>query len=64
MSLFYNSIAFVEFKNSSIAKKVWKQKQGAKFQNRVLIVDRVGEANVRRVTRADVESKSKKGKSL
>ncbi|XP_030607717.1 nucleolin-like isoform X2 [Archocentrus centrarchus] len=55
-------IAFVEFKNTSITQKVWKQKQGAKFQNRVLLVDRVGEANVCRVTKADVERNIRKDK--
>ncbi|XP_051238407.1 nucleolin isoform X3 [Dicentrarchus labrax] len=46
-------IAFVEFKNKTIAKKVQQKKQVAKIQDRVLIVDRVGEANATEVTKAN-----------
>uniref|UniRef100_I3JWX1 RRM domain-containing protein n=1 Tax=Oreochromis niloticus TaxID=8128 RepID=I3JWX1_ORENI len=55
-------IAFLEFKNTGIAKKVQKQKQGVTIQKRVLILNRVGEKSVRRVTKADVENKRKKDK--
>ncbi|CAG5896954.1 unnamed protein product [Menidia menidia] len=37
-------IAFVEFKNKKIAEKFLEKKQGTKIQDRVLIVDTVGEA--------------------
>lgn len=62
VSIFFNRIAFLEFKNTGIAKKVQKQKQGVTIQKRVLILNRVGEKSVRRVTKADVENKRKKGK--
>ncbi|KAM4552403.1 nucleolin-like isoform 2-T2 [Odontesthes bonariensis] len=39
-------IAFVEFRNETIAQKVHEKIQGAKIQDRVLIVDTVGEPNV------------------
>ncbi|XP_062259547.1 nucleolin-like isoform X2 [Platichthys flesus] len=38
-------IAFVEFKNPGIAKEVQKKMQGAKIEERVLIVDSVKETN-------------------
>lgn len=62
VSMFFNRIAFLEFKNTGIAKKVQKQKQGVTIQKRVLILNRVGEKSVCRVTKADVENKRKKGK--
>ncbi|XP_069366844.1 nucleolin-like isoform X4 [Paralichthys olivaceus] len=45
-------IAFVEFKNPAIAKRIQKKKQGAKIKGRVLIVDFVGETNVTKVSKA------------
>ncbi|XP_041805639.1 nucleolin-like isoform X2 [Chelmon rostratus] len=45
-------IAFVEFKNKTIAKKVQQKKRVAKIQDRVLIVDLVGEANVSKDAKA------------
>uniref|UniRef100_A0A3P8PAQ0 RRM domain-containing protein n=1 Tax=Astatotilapia calliptera TaxID=8154 RepID=A0A3P8PAQ0_ASTCA len=54
-------IAFLEFKNTSIARKVQKQKQGVTIQKRVLILNCVGEKGACRVTKADVENKRKKG---
>lgn len=63
MSLFFNRIAFLEFKNTGIARKVQKQKQGVTIRKRVLILSCVGEEEgVCRVTKADVENKRKKGK--
>lgn len=62
MSLFFNRIAFLEFKNTGIARKVQKQKQGVTIRKRVLILSCVGEEGVCRVTKADVENKRKKGK--
>lgn len=62
MSLFFNRIAFLEFKNTSIARKVQKQKQGVTIRKRVLILNCVGEKGACRVTKADVENKRKKGK--
>lgn len=59
--MFFNSIAFLEFKNRTIARKVQKKKQVVKIQDRVLIVDFVGEARSK-VTK--VNDKDKKGKSL
>lgn len=38
-----HSIAFVEFKTEAIAEEFLKSKQGAKIQDRVLIVESVGE---------------------
>ncbi|KAM9844377.1 nucleolin-like isoform 2-T2 [Aulostomus maculatus] len=49
-------IAFLEFKNETIANKVRQKRQGAKIQGRVLIVDSVGERVVPKVT----ETKKKK----
>ncbi|XP_076601700.1 nucleolin-like [Chaetodon auriga] len=46
-------IAFVEFKNKSIAKKVQQKKRVAKIQDRVLIVDLVGEAKVSKDAKAN-----------
>nr|XP_020442419.1 nucleolin-like isoform X1 [Monopterus albus] len=45
-------IAFVEFKNTTIAKKVLQKKQGAKIQGRVLVVDSVGETNVTKIKKS------------
>ncbi|KAL3054597.1 hypothetical protein OYC64_017517 [Pagothenia borchgrevinki] len=45
-------IAYVEFANKTIARKVLQQKQGAKMSGRVLIVEKVGENN-RKVTKTD-----------
>lgn len=55
-------IAFLEFKNTGIARKVQKQKQGVTIRKRVLILNCVGEKGVCRVTKADVENKRKKDK--
>lgn len=46
ISLFFNSMAFVEFRNRTIAEKVCQQKQVAMIQDRVLIVDFVGDSGV------------------
>ncbi|XP_056247265.1 nucleolin-like [Seriola aureovittata] len=53
-------IAFVEFKNKTIAKKVQQKKQGVKLQGRVLIVDCVGETAVPKVTNATDEDSNTK----
>lgn len=42
--VFINSIAFLEFKNEAVASKIRKRKQGAKIQDRLLIIDPVGVA--------------------
>ncbi|XP_044076321.1 nucleolin-like isoform X2 [Siniperca chuatsi] len=52
-------IAFVEFKNKTIAKKIRQKKRVAKIQGRVLIVDRVGETNVPKVTKANDSNTTK-----
>ncbi|XP_034469161.1 nucleolin-like isoform X2 [Hippoglossus hippoglossus] len=53
-------IAFVEFKNPAIAKDVQKKMQGVKIEDRVLIVDFVGETNVTKVSKAsDAKSNTK-----
>lgn len=57
ISLFFNSIAFVEFKNKSIIKKILQRKQKVKINGRVLIVDSVGETNVPKVTKAKANNK-------
>lgn len=63
MSLFFNSIAFVEFKNKTIAKKVQQKKRVARIRDQVLIVDRVGEANKPKEAPANEDNKNKtKGK--
>ncbi|XP_026168473.1 nucleolin-like isoform X2 [Mastacembelus armatus] len=46
-------IAFVEFNNTAIAKKVRQKRQGAKIQGRVLIVDSVGETHSTEVTKTN-----------
>ncbi|XP_068605185.1 nucleolin-like [Brachionichthys hirsutus] len=46
-------IAFVEFKDLITAQKVHKEKQEAKIQGRVLVVDFAGESKGPRVTKAD-----------
>ena len=58
--MFFHSIAFLEFKNKTIAQKVQKNKQGVKIQDRVLIVDFVGEgrSKVTKVDDNDNEGKS------
>ncbi|XP_019733465.1 nucleolin-like isoform X4 [Hippocampus comes] len=38
-------IAFLEFKNEAVASKIRKRKQGAKIQDRLLIIDPVGVAH-------------------
>lgn len=53
ISLFFNRIAFVEFKNKTIAKKIQQKKRVAKLQGRVLTVDFVGEANRLKVAKAN-----------
>lgn len=55
--MFFNSIAFVEFKNKTIAKKVLQKKQGAKIQDRLLIVNSVGD-------KKDTKAEDTKGKPL
>lgn len=53
-------IAFLEFKSEAIANKVRKHKQGAKIQDRVLIVDRVGETHVSKVSKANDDNNKTK----
>ncbi|XP_071349004.1 nucleolin-like isoform X2 [Trachinotus anak] len=53
-------IAFVEFKNKTIAKKVQQKKQGVKIQGRVLIVYSVGEPTVPEVAKTNDEDKNTK----
>lgn len=43
-SVLFDSIAFVEFKNTRIAKRTGDKNQGVKFCGRVLVVARAGEA--------------------
>lgn len=58
-------IAFVEFKNKTIAKKILEKKRVAKIQGRVLIVDCVGETKVPKVTKAkDVDNSETKAAAL
>ncbi|XP_049454951.1 nucleolin-like isoform X3 [Epinephelus fuscoguttatus] len=35
-------VAFVEFQNKTIARKLWQRKQGVQLQGRILSVDRIG----------------------
>ncbi|GAA6222589.1 nucleolin-like isoform X1 [Lates japonicus] len=56
-------IAFVEFKNKSIVKKVRQRKQKVKINGRVLIVDSVGETNVPKVTKARANNKDSNTKA-
>ncbi|KAL7387567.1 hypothetical protein ABVT39_025507 [Epinephelus coioides] len=35
-------VAFVEFQNKTIAKRLWQRKQGVQLQGRILTVDRIG----------------------
>lgn len=53
----------MEFKNKTIAKKVQQKIQGARIQDRVLIVDFVGETNMPKVTKATDEDNNTKSKS-
>nr|XP_046263352.1 nucleolin-like isoform X2 [Scatophagus argus] len=46
-------IAFVEFKNKTIVRKIQRKKRVLKIQDRVLTVDFVGEANQLKVTKTD-----------
>lgn len=63
--LCFNSIAFVEFKNKTIAKKVRKQKQVAKIQGRDLVVDFVGQTHMPKAAEAkDDDNSNTKGKLL
>lgn len=67
MFLFSHSIAFVEFKNKTIARKIQQKKQQVKMQGRVLIVDFVGETNATnssKVIKTNGDNNSAKGKSL
>ncbi|XP_019114625.2 nucleolin isoform X1 [Larimichthys crocea] len=52
-------IAFVEFKNKTIAKKVQQKKRVARIRDQVLIVDRVGEANKPKEAPANEDNKNK-----
>lgn len=65
---FFNSLAFVEFKDETTARNVKQKKQGVKIQGRVLILDFVGEtsgAHFSQVTKAnDDNNVAVKGKSL
>lgn len=67
MYLFFNSVAFVEFKKESTARKVRQKKQGVEIQGRVVIVDFVGEtiaARSSQATKANDDSNDTKGKLL
>lgn len=62
MSLFsFDSIAFLEFKTKAIANKVRHHKQDAKIQDRVLIVDCVGETNGPKVSKTNDDNNNTKG---
>lgn len=61
MSLFFDSIAFLEFQTEAIANRVRERKQGAKIQDRVLIVHHVGKANTSKVDKAADEDNNTKG---
>ncbi|KAI3375134.1 hypothetical protein L3Q82_021653, partial [Scortum barcoo] len=52
-------IAFVEFKNKTIAQKIRQKKRVLKIQGRVLIVDSVGETNVPKVVKAKEDNNNK-----
>ncbi|KAJ4937342.1 hypothetical protein JOQ06_001906 [Pogonophryne albipinna] len=56
-------IAYVEFPNKAIARKVLQQKQGAKMTGRVLIVEKVREKNGK-VTKTDENKDDTKEKNL
>ncbi|XP_067330751.1 nucleolin-like [Channa argus] len=51
-------IAFVEFRNKTIARKVLQKKQGVKIQGRVLILDNVGETKVTKANNEDNNTKA------
>lgn len=65
--LFFNSFAFVEFRDRNIAKKVYQKKQVAMIQDQVLTVDfvrnsRVG--NVDQISKVNDDNNNNEGTSL
>lgn len=65
ISLFFNSIAFVEFSNKTIAEKVCQKKQVTMIQDRVLIVEFVENSRVGNVNQTSkVNDNNNEGTSL